>query len=182
MIEAARLEAQTIREAARQEGYDVGYKEGERRSEQELLERKLEFDDNAKALQISYEQDKDEFVRDMEHKVAYVIRELVGKMVGKYEDDPSLIVYLIKLAFEEVHTYGSFVIKVSGEDFDYVMDHKDELTGGLSEKVEIEILKDVSMVKNQCFIETQMGNIDCSLNLRVDSLSRELRLIGDSLK
>lgn len=182
MIEAAKEEAEAIRASAKQEGYDVGFVSGQEAANEILDAKMKEFDTRAQVLAADFEEAKLAYQAELEPKVAYVIRELVLKMVGKHEDDPGIILFLVKLAFEEIHTYGSFVIKVSGEDFDYAMTHKDELTYGISEKVDIEILKDISMKKNQCFIETEMGNVDCSLNIRLESLEKELKLIGDSLK
>lgn len=182
MLEAARLDAETLREEARQQGYEAGYGEGQRASQQILEQKMAELDSTGRGLAQELADEKDAFMDEVQPRIAYVIRDLVNRMVGVYEDDPSLILFLVRLAFEEIHTYGSIMIKVSDDDFDYVSEHKDELTYGLSEKVKVEILKDTSMKKNQCYVETEMGNVDCSLDLRLDSLSRELKLIGDSLK
>lgn len=182
IIEQANVDAETIREAARQDGYEAGYAEGQRASSQELEQKMQELEAKGIELEQDFEDAQRTYMDDMEPRVAYVIRDLVYKMIGVYEDDPAIIIYLIKLALEEVHTYGSFVIKVSAEDYDYVIENKEKIVGGLSEKVDVEILKDVDMTKNQCFLQTEMGNIDCSLDLRLESLMRELKLIGDSLK
>jgi len=178
MLKEAREEAQAIKVKAEEKGYDTGYIEGQKAFH-------MVIDNKLKELQekeVALEEEKEAFIKDLEPKVAAIIQELLINMVGAYESDPKLILYLVRLAFEETHMYGSFVIKVSDEDFDYLVEHKEELTRDLSSKVEVEILKDTNMRPNQCFVETQMGNIDCSLDLRLKSLSRELKLIGESLK
>lgn len=178
ILESAIKEAKSIKKKAREEGYDTGYIEGQK-AFQVVIDNGLE---DLKEKEAELEIEKENYLKILEIKVADIIQKLLVNMVGVYKTDPALILYLVRLAFEETHTYSSFIIKVSDEDFDYLVENKIELTKDLSSKVEIEILKDKTMKKSQCFVETEMGNIDCSLDLRLESLSRELKLIGDSLK
>jgi len=73
------------------------------------------------------------------------------------------------------------MLKVSPEDFDYVIAHKDELTEGLSDKVTVEVLRDKRLSPMDCLIETDYGNVDGSLKLRLDGLNNELKLIVNSM-
>ncbi len=82
----------------------------------------------------------------------------------------------------ELDLHGDLVIKVSALDIDEVLEHKEKLTEGLSEKIDVEILLDQQLEKNECVIETNMGSIDCSLGTQMESLLQELRLIRDSLE
>ena len=62
------------------------------------------------------------------------------------------------------------------------MSNKDKITNNISEKVDLEILKEASLESKECIIETQMGNIDCSLGTQLNGLLKELQLILDVIK
>lgn len=178
MIEEAEKESEIIKKEAEKSGYDEGYSKGIKEGEAVIEKEKQQLVTEKNNMIL----EKESIIRQLEPKVANIIRELLIKLVGRYEDDPNIIVHLAQIGLNEIHTYGSFIIKVSIEDYDYIIAHKKELEQNLSEKVDIEILKDTSLEKNQCLIETEMGNIDSSLKIRLSSLSKELKLIGDSLK
>ncbi|MCF8018464.1 conserved protein of unknown function [Petrocella atlantisensis] len=177
MLDEAHSKGEQIKEQAREEGFEAGYEEGivAAKSAIELKMNQLEQEREAMLAQ------NEAYIRDFEPKVAEIISQLLYKMIGRYADDPDIILYLVRLAFEEINIYGSIVIKCSSEDFDHLVAHKDELSENLSEKVNLEILKEITLEKNQCFIETDMGNIDCSLQVRLESLQKELKLIKESL-
>ncbi|MDF1616830.1 FliH/SctL family protein [Petrocella sp. FN5] len=177
MLDEAQSMGEQIKEQAREEGFEAGYEEGILAAKSAIDQKMDQLDQEREAM---LAQNK-AYIRDLEPKVAEVISHLLHKMIGRYADDPDIILYLVRLAFEEINIYGSIVIKCSPEDFDHLVAHKDALSENLSEKVNLEILKEITLEKNQCFIETDMGNIDCSLQVRLDSLQKELKLIKESL-
>ncbi len=138
IVAEARGMALQIREDARLQGFDNGYSEGIEASRDELAERTQALIDKEKTLEEAFENK----LREAEPKIAGVINDLVNSMVGHYAKEPSTIIFLIRLALSEITAFGSFILKVSPADFDYVMEHKSSLTEGLSEKVEVEVLRD----------------------------------------
>ena len=177
ILNEAREMAIQIKEQARQQGFDQGYEEGSRSSKEELEAGRKDLEAKADALTYAFE----EKLREAEPEMARIIADLVNGMVGHYADNPEVIVFLIRLSLSEINTFGNFMLKVSPEDFDYVIAHKDELTEGLSSKVSVEVLRDKRLSPMDCLIETNYGNVDGSLNLRLDSLTKELKLIADSM-
>jgi flagellar assembly protein FliH len=177
MLDEAYDKAEQIKEQAREEGFESGYEEGIVAARSAIDLKMNQLDQERETM---LEQNM-AYIRDFEPKVAEIINQLLYKMIGRYADDPDIILYLVRLAFEEINIYGSIVIKCSPEDFDHLVSHKDELSENLSEKVNLEILKEITLEKSRCLIETDMGNIDCSLQVRLESLQKELKLIKESL-
>ncbi len=177
IIRNARELAAQIQEESRQKGFDMGYEEGLASSKDAFEEKELALKQQSEDLIVAYE----EKVNGLEPQIALIIRDLVEKMVGRFTDEPDVVIYLIKLALSEITTYGSFIVKVSPDDFDHVLANKDDILEGLSERIDVEILRDAHLEKNQCLIETDLGNVDASLQVRLGSLLRELQLISDSL-
>ncbi len=50
-----------------------------------------------------------------------------------------------------------------------------------SNRIDVEVLRDNNLGPKDCIVETEYGNVDASLQLRLDNLSKELSLISDSL-
>ena len=177
MVREAGELAEQITEEARQRGFDMGYQEGKDQSTRELDAREAQLNQRAIDLEEAYEAN----IKAAEPKIAKIIKQLVEGIVGHYAINEEVILFLIHLALSEITTYGSFIVKVSPEDFDYVKEHKDTLTEGLSDRIDIEVLMDKNLGSKDCIVETDYGNVDASLQLRLGSLSKELGLIGDSL-
>lgn len=178
ILEEARDLAAQIKEEARQEGFDMGYQEGLARYEESLANERQALEREREAMEAYYEGQ----LGEIEPKVADIIRDLVSKMVGESQYDHDVVLYVVRLALREVKGTGDFVVKVSPEDYDRVLAHKKDLGSEISDKIDIEVVKDVDLSKNQCIIETGQGNIDGSLNVRLSGLTRELKLIADSLR
>lgn len=171
----AEIEVQ-IRTNAKAEGYKVGYEEGKIAASKELEELKVELQNAIEQKQ----NEKQNLLVNIEPQIASIINQLVTNLVGIQSVNPETILYLIKQGFNEIEQHGDLIIRVSSDDFDQVVENKSILSDNLSEKIDLEILKDVSLKKNDCIIETDLGNIDCSLDVRLNGLKKELDLIGKS--
>lgn len=170
---------------AAEKGYEEGYQNGleiakdESRKKFNELESELhaKYDSLQTDLLEKIEQEK----RSLEPHMLSIIEHLVQKIIGVEAQNQSTILFLIKSGLSEIELHGDLIIKVSHEDMDYVIENKALLSENLSEKINIEILKDLQLQKNECVIETDMGTIDCSLGIQLEALMKELRLIRESL-
>ena len=169
-----------------EEGYKKGYEEGKATGQDEgrrLLETERdalyqEIEDTRAEINKQFEAQKNA----LEPKMLYIIEALVTKLIGIQSVSQDTIMYLIKSGMNELDLHGDLVIKVSSFDVDEVLEHKQGIVEGLSEKIDVEILVDQQLEKNECIIETNMGSIDCSLGTQMEALLQELRLIRESLE
>ncbi len=173
-------------EQGKQEGYDVGYNEGslvaqkafEESVEKELEAQSKELDKMRQEALKDIEREK----KEIEPKMLSIVENLIRKLIGVQSVSKGTIMYLIHTGMGELDVHGDLVIRISSEDIDEVLEKKKVITEGLSEKIDVEILLDQQLKKNECIIETNMGNIDCSLGTQMEALLQEIRLIRDSLK
>lgn len=172
-------------EQGQKEGYDMGYTTGKNQADEELsmekaaLQEQLESQKNEiqKELDFRYE----EQISALEPKVLSIIRSLVEKLVGASAINKNTVMHLIRSGLQEVEIHGDIIIKVSSQDLEVVIDNKDTITETLSDKFDVEILKDPKLERNECVIETNMGTIDCSLGVQIQGLLKELELIHNSM-
>ena len=67
---------------------------------------------------------------------------------------------------------------MSKEDYGFVSMQKKELTAGIAGGETVEIVEDLTLKSNECFIDTGGGIFDCSLETQLEGLKRELRLLS----
>ena len=177
-------------ELGQQKGYEEGYKKGYEEGKatgQDEGRRLLETERDALYQEIEHlrAENNEQFEAQknaLEPKMLYIIEALVTKLIGIQSVSQDTIMYLIKSGMNELDLHGDLVIKVSSFDVDEVLEHKQRIVEGLSEKIDVEILVDQQLEKNECIIETNMGSIDCSLGTQMEALLQELRLIRESLE
>ena len=72
-----------------------------------------------------------------------------------------------------------YLIHVSKEDFAYVNMQKREIqANAVTGNVNLEIIEDISLHKNECLIETEGGIFDCGLGTQLSELTRKLKLLS----
>ncbi len=169
-----------------EDGYQKGYEEGKAISQDEgqrLLEKERDtLYQEVEHLRAEITKQFEAQKKELEPKMLFIIEALVTKLIGVQSVSQETIMFLIKSGMNELDLHGDLVIKVSSFDVDEVLENKQRIVEGLSEKIDVEILVDQQLEKNECIIETNMGSIDCSLGTQMESLLQELRLIRESLE
>ena len=160
--ELADLKEETLKEAF-DEGYGRGYEEskGIRAQADEIL-------------QDAY-RERDETFANMEPELA----ELIGKIVRKLTADiaelnPQLIACLIGQGLDAANAPGDVTVHISELDYEEAIKHKSEYLSHTDTGARVDVIKDPSLKKSDCIIETPYGNIDCSLEQQFTSLKENI--------
>lgn len=179
IIEAAQADADMIRENAQKAGHEAGYAEGYDEGKSVGLR---EYD-----MKLNEIRDKEKQLEaDYESKIEELEPQFVNTLTSIYEhvfrislaDNKEIIFNLIQDAIRKVEGSKTFIIHVSKEDYGYVSMQKKELLAGFSGAEGTEIVEDMTLHQNECFIETGSGIFDCSLETQLEGLKRELRLLS----
>ena len=72
----------------------------------------------------------------------------------------------------------NFLVHVSKEDYEGVIASREYIRSEAGAGVTVEIVEDVTLSRSQCFIETENGIYDCSLDTQLSELGRKLRLLS----
>ncbi len=186
LLEQARYEAQSIiedaireseekkeqvYEQAKQAGYQEGYQQGIQEAE---------------SMKAELEQYRIQLDRDYQNQIDELEPMFIETLTGIYEhifhikltDSKEIIFYLIQDAVRKVEGNKNFIIHVSKEDYGFVSMQKKELLSGIASAEGAEIVEDMTLKKNECFIETGGGIFDCSLETQLTGLARELKLLS----
>ncbi|MBE5963682.1 MAG: hypothetical protein IJY81_06420 [Lachnospiraceae bacterium] len=186
IVEEAKQQAQDILKEAMEQAesmksaaYNKALEEGKKaaRTEFELEKKKLEDTFNAKEKSLKEEYDK--LKADMEPQLVNAILTVYNKLTNALaEVDSNVIMHLITAVLNDTDLGRNFVIKVSAEDYQFVNDNIGKLYQNVSNGAMLEVCQDDRMQKNQCIIETDAGVFDCSLDVQLEKLTKEIRMLS----
>lgn len=186
IIENAKIEANQLLEEAKQQvelmkqeafenaskaGYDEGY--------QQAIMQVTKQEEQLKIQQSKMLEDYQKQIEQMEPMLVDAIITVVQNVFKiKFEDNRNLIVHLLKIALGQIESSNDIMIKVSKDDYPFLLKYKEVLSKTVAKTNQINIMEDISLTKNQCLIETDGGVFDCSLDVQLDSLSKTLRILS----
>jgi len=168
--EAEKLKADTLAQASRK-----GYEEGMLKVKEEARKLQAEYEARYKQLQ----DEQEEMLNNLEPQMAGIIAALVEKITGiLVEDKEEVILNLVSRAIRNMDKSDEYNIRVSKEDFKYISMRKNLLLTAIGREVPLFITEDGDMKKNQCIIETDSKVVNCSLDVQLNNLITDLKLLG----
>lgn len=175
ILEEAKREAQQVREQILSDAQSQGYEQGVSEGQQEMLRMKAEYEAMTAKLQKDYER----LEKELEPKFVHIISSLIEKITGVIvEDKEEIIYYLVDKALMNMDKCNEYAIRVSSEDYEYLNSRKSDLLNAIHRDVKLNIVEDTALSKNQCLIETDLRMIDCSLDVQLNNLITDLKLLG----
>jgi flagellar assembly protein FliH len=176
MIEDAKAQIGAMQMKAYEEAKNQGYQEGERLGRQEAEAAKKEYQTKKKELEADYEKMTENLEPEFIETLTGIYEHIFKVDLSRYHD---LVASLLMNAIQKVDSTRTFLIHVSREDYEGVLANKETIrmaAGGNSASVEF--VDDATLSHSQCFIETENGIYDCSLDTQLSELSRKLKLLS----
>ena len=117
-------------------------------------------------------------IERLEPELVELIIRIVKKLISDTAKvNPQVVLHLIRQGLQQTSFTGDITLRVSNEDHDNVVSHKDELLKSVEGGANLKILKDVTLSAGDCLIETPFGIIDSSLDMQFEEVKESLRLI-----
>lgn len=179
-LSQASIEAEQLKAVAKEDGYRLGYDEGHTAA---LAQVKKEMNGaieeaNAKAKRIIEiaECEKKETILKAERQILEIVTAIAGKIVkDKFAEDHTLIVEVIKKALEKVKNQRKINIRVSINDYEFVMQSKLTFESMLDSDFELSITDDKLIENGGCVIESENGTVDARLETQLDALKKAVQ-------
>ncbi|MGL5259259.1 MAG: FliH/SctL family protein [Lachnospiraceae bacterium] len=162
-------EAQLLKANAYEEGKRLGYQEGEHKANSVYEQKQKELETNF------FEQ-----MDLLEPKFIEVISDIYETVIGlEFNQHGNIITHLIKKAMGRIECNHEYILRVNVYDFPLIRERKRELLLACEvENTVLDIIEDVTLKKNECYIETNTGIFDCSLDIELYNLRKKLRLLS----
>lgn len=175
IIEEARANAEKIKTEAYNEGLNNGYSDGSAKAAQEAEELKKEYEE--KKLEIS--KDYDALISELEPQFADIVTGLVENLTGIVVDgNKDVIKYIIERHMKNIPKSKQYTLHICSKDLCSIQSLRDEIMNNFEDDTAVDIVEDDTLRDNQCLIETDAHIIDCSLDVQLNNLKRELRLLA----
>jgi type III secretion protein L len=151
-----RQEAQIQAEDARQRGYEEGYQEGLAAYTQQTSQAILQ-------LQKKEEATEAEFVK--------LIRVCVEKVLGQeIKSSPDAVVGVVRTALQDARQQREIIVRVHPTDAENLRKNQRRLLEVLARASTIEVREDPSVTQGGCFVVTELGVIDASLERQLAAI------------
>ena len=175
VLAQAHMEAGKIIEDAKRTGYEQG-----------AYNAREEYESKAEALEMEYEQKKAQLEKEYNDLKAAIEPELVETITEVFrkitytvaEDNKEIIIGLINGVMKNSDISNEFVIRVSPDDYRFLVNNQGKIYCAVSKEVNMDIVEDAAMKKNQCIIESDTGVYDCSLDIELNNLIRDIKLLS----
>lgn len=178
IIKNATEEQTHIYDESKNRGYDDGYKDGYDEGHNSGMESVEEIQNELNQQIEEVQKQQSTLLYDTEKDMVDLVYDIVKNITyGAFELKEDLLAVLVKRGIANATIQNKVSIKVSPDDYDNVIKHKEDFTKLIDSSKEIEILKDFSLLKNDCLIETEFGNIDCGLTEQLESVKNSLYFI-----
>ena len=124
------------------------------------------------------ETEREAAITRLEPELVELIIRIVKKLISDTAKvNPQVVLHLIRQGLQQTSFTGDITLRVSKEDYDNVVPHKDDLLKSLEGGASLKIMKDAALSAGDCLIETPFGIIDSSLDMQFDEVKESLRLI-----
>lgn len=171
----AEKQAEAIREEARNTGYETGLREGNEQAEAALTEKKNQMEEAHRLLEEDYRQK----IEELEPYLVDVVSDVFEKVFHvQFDDKKEILLYLIQNVILSAEGTKDFQVRVSLKDYEFMEEHKDEITRRVGGAVNVEIMADAALKERQCMIETDSGVFDCGTDVQLDNLIKALRSLS----
>ena len=157
-----------VREAT-QKAKEEGYNHGEALAQkhyQELIKEAADLKQEAKTI---YESTVSGLEDDMVEIITSVVRRVVGTELTQNKD---VILGLIRSAVSGSTHIGKISIHVCQDDYAYVVENSDKIFEGFKGVRDYEVVKDNSLKKGECIVDTGFGTVDSSIETQLQSVER----------
>ncbi len=160
IIKEAYDQADAVKEASKNEGYEIGFNEGLNNGYSEVESTINEVLEMKNKYYQKYEQIKN----DSQKEITEIILSTVEKILNKrIEEDYELVKGLVEKALVKCAFTANLVLRVAADDYDGAISLKRYILS-LTEGVEdIEIRQDAALAPGSCIIDTDAGSVDSSI-------------------
>jgi len=175
ILSQSKQEAEKIKKDAFAEAQKKGYEQGILQCSCESQKIAAEFEEKTKMLQKEYDTSLSEFEPKMVKIISSIIEKITGILV---EDKEEVILYIVGRALKDMDTSKEYTIRVAKENYEYLTERKNILLNAIGREATIYITELPSLRRNQCIIETDLRVIDCSLDVQLNNLIMDLKLLA----
>jgi flagellar assembly protein FliH len=115
-----------------------------------------------------------QMIDNSESDVMHLVIDICTKILNQKMTQDDYIVGLIRMALDKCTYTTNVVLRVSEEDYDYVLMEKDRILVLCESVDDIEVKMDRSLNRGACVVESPSGSIDASIQVQLDYIKQRI--------
>jgi len=168
-------------EAARNQGYQVGYKEGILKADEEVRHEYAATTEAATGvLEQSYRL-KNEIVQEAEPFLIELSTAIAEKIIGRQLTlEPDYIRDMARAVLSRKRENGVITLCVAPQHFSYFHDAREELLLAVDSQAELVILPDATVSDYGCVVRTEFGSMDARIDTQLKEIKQALTALAEA--
>lgn len=179
-MEEARKKSELFFEEEMKRAYAEGIANANSESEMIIANAKVEAERLvAEAMQtkMNIANDYKNTMNSMEKEIVELAVDIAEKIVAKEIEKNDYILGIVTEAVEKSASKKDTILKVSDSDYEFIINNKNEILMNVEGFGEVEIVKESSLERGSCLVETKFGIIDGSLKTRMSQIEKEVQRV-----
>lgn len=164
-------EKKSLEELAKQEGFQAGFAAGEKKALEQYVQKLDEANKVVDIATTDYHKTLDQS-EDTIVKIAVYIAEKIIK--DQIDNDPNKFKNIVEAAITEIKDQSVVAIYLHPNEYQFVIDQKQELKNALDGDAKIEVYADHKLAKKSCLIKHPFGEIDASVDTQLEQIRSAL--------
>lgn len=175
ILSEAKEQAEEVQSEAHENGYNEGLLSAQNEYSDKAMQLENEYNAKVSELEEQYSKMREEIEPDLVNTLMDVFEKVTHTIA---EDNKEIVLHLINNVMKNVDNSHEFVIKVSPEDYQFVADNQGKIYCAMSSEVNLEVVQEASLKSSECIIETDTGVFNCSLDIELNNLIKEIKLLS----
>lgn len=175
ILNEAKGQAEEVQSEAHENGYNEGLLSAQNEYNDKAMQLENEYNAKVSELEEQYSKMREEIEPDLVNTLMDVFEKVTHTIA---EDNKEIVLHLINNVMKNVDNSHEFVIKVSPEDYQFVADNQGKIYCAMSSEVNLEVVQETSLKSSECIIETDTGVFNCSLDIELNNLIKEIKLLS----
>lgn len=179
-IDEAQKQIEQIKQQAYNDGFQKGLEEGAIQGKQSGLDEMQSLINEAvektqRMLTIG-EKDAKNMIVMAERQIVEIALAVASKILTyQITENPMVILPIVKNALEKVCDQEQIVLRVSVDDFETVLQAKQEFQNMVGGEQALTVIVDRTIVRGNCIIDTSYGMVDARIDTQFDSIKTALQ-------
>ena len=179
-VNEANQQVDRIKQQAYEDGYQKGQQEGYILGKQSGLdEMQMKISDAAEKAQHMLtvgEEEAKEMILAAERQIIEIALAVAGRILAcQIEENPMIVLPIVKKALEKVRDQEQIVLRVSAEDFEVVVQAKQDFQNIVGREQALTISVDRTIERGSCIVDTSYGLVDAKIDTQFDALKKALQ-------
>jgi flagellar assembly protein FliH len=179
-IDEVKEQTEQIKQQAYDEGYQKGREEGVTQGKQSGLDEMQSLIDEAvektQRMLTTGEKEAKNMIVMAERQIVEIALAVASRILTyQITENPMVVLPIVKNALEKVCDQEQIVLRVSVDDFETVLQAKQEFQNMVGGEQALTFLADRTIERGNCVIDTSYGMVDARIDTQFDSIRKALQ-------